>query len=349
MMTGESYGWLREFIKKQHGTVAPEPWLEEELTLGPQVGRKKYGFPIERAETKKLPYDIGSRSGESGFGFFEDGKQRTLLMGHIRWGEYHIPVHYACVGAVILRRTNGQLTISQQVQDNPSVKQLVIFPAEYLVRADALDDLPSHFEFVNIAEVEQPSYYDLRRRAVREAKKARLACETDLIHRWAQSFEDSLGFLVIDGTTINFHNERDVERCVGVSKSFRTLYCSLSDYQKILAMGEGERSWTFTFQEEDADLRMGMRDRISWYLRIRDPVGHNPEFGLLRLEISPRHGEKAPELADLMSLWAISERYPVSFPDNRWHNLLYPIKRCEDYLRTVMPSIETIRHSMGRY
>lgn len=230
----------------------------------------------------------------------------------------------------------------------PLIKKALIIPKQYITKPEAFDVLPKDIEIVDI-NAESPDYYKIKRQAVTESKKLRLQCEEELIAAWLKEERKEDDLLVIDGTIMNFRNEDAIEHCVGLSKSFQNIYCSLEEYQKVLQLQEFQRSWAFRFKEEDEDVRMGARDRISWYLRLRNTDGHGPEFGMLRIEVSLRHKDKIQQLADEVSRSVISERYPASFPDARWHNLIYPIKRCEDYLRSVMPSPTSIRASLGSY
>jgi hypothetical protein len=341
----QSLRFLGEFIHRQGGMVAPEPVLEEEISISPQVSKRTQSHALEEVRTVKLDYSIASQGNMSGFAYFEDGKQRTILIGHFPYREYVIPVHYASVGAVILARSEGDLSLWKGDR-NPIIKHMLIVPRQYLANTQALDDLPPFIELVDVP-AETEDFHDLRRRAVVASKKHRLMAETELIHNWAQVEQSDENLMLIDGTTINLHRETDLYRCAGASKSFRTRYCALQDYQKILGMQEFERSWIFSTHDQDEDLQRGIRERVSWYVRIRSPERHNPEYGLLRLEISPQHRRTATEYANRISRWIISERYPSALPDSRWHNLLYPIKRCEEYLSSIMWSPSRVRHSIG--
>jgi hypothetical protein len=152
-------------------------------------------------------------------------------------------------------------------------------------------------------------------------------------------------FLVVDGTLMNFRREENVERCIGVSKSFQTRYFSVSDHSRILQMPEFSRSWTFRFHspdDPDDDVHKGARERISWYLRLRERTNQDPEFGLIRVEISQRHTDKASEYANRFSRSLLTERLPTSYPYPRWDKHLYPIRACENYLSSITPSLETI-------
>jgi hypothetical protein len=339
----ESFKFLQDFILQQGGTVAPEATLAEEQVIPTQITKPEFGQALEDTHAIHIDYNPRRDSPISKLTYFQDGVQRTLLVGHILYQNFHIPVHFSIVAAVILKRKNRKLT----VWDKPLIKKSLIIPKQFVSDQDAFNLMPTDVTIVDIP-TESPDYYEIKRLAFQASKTERLKCEEELIEKWLESAvgED---LLIIDGTIMNFRNEKAIEKCIGVSKSFRTIYCKLGEYQKILQLKEFERSWAFRFKEAGADPNMGMRDRISWYLRLRDKDGHNPEFGLVRLEVSLKHEGNIENMANDISKSIISERYPASFPDERWHNLIYPIKRCEIYLRSALPSTDSIRASVGRY
>lgn len=219
--------------------------------------------------------------------------------------------------------------------------------AKSLIDPDILEKFEN--EGLAIVDTEPRSdgdYYELRERAVRKAKYQRLEVETKLISQWRSSKETEDKYLIVDGTLMNFRNEHNIERCIGVSKSFGTRYFNISEQNLIMQMKEFERSWTFQFHAPDEDIHQGPRERISWYLRLRKHKHSDPEFGMVRVEISRKYASNASEYADRFSKSLISERFPTSYPLPRWDKHLYPIKACEDYLSSIMPSIETINASV---
>ena len=74
-------------------------------------------------------------------------------------------------------------------------------------------------------------------------------------------------------------------------------------------------------------------------LRLRDPRGHDPMWGLVRVEISapstvdePRIGDRADEI----SRWVLAEVSPLALPDARWDKMVYGVRDCEEFLRAVV-------------
>jgi hypothetical protein len=340
----------REFITAEKGVIAPLPISEEEINPEIQDDLSLSAYPIEdMVTTYRVPYVFLDDSICSEFSFFEDGRQRTVQIGFIpvTIGSQMvvIPVHFFVVAAVILQRQDRELKVwgSPEMQTGVFVEKSLVPDQSVLMQ----------FEAAGLSVIGTDAtggdYYNLRQAALREAKKRRLLAEDRLIAQWRQSEGTLDSFLVVDGTLMNLRNEANVERCIGVSKSFGSRYFDVSDHNRILQMDEFDRSWTFRFHSPDDDandLRLGGRERISWYLRLRKRPNTDPEFGLIRVEISQRHLDRAPEYAERFSRSLLSERLPTSYPAPRWDKHLYPIRACENYLSSIMPSLATINASM---
>lgn len=347
-----SLRFARDFITAQNGTIAPLPLSEEELNPTEQDDLSIQVYPMENMNyLYPVEFKFPEDSMCSEFRYFEDGKQRTVQIGFIpvKYNDLNvlIPVHYLVVAAVILVRENRQL----KVWEEAAVEESIIVEKSLVPDQSVLAEFTSNGLTVLDSSDggSGGDYYSLKSRALRKAKERRLNLENQLIGRWRQSQAADDSFLVVDGTLMNFRNEESVERCIGVSKSFGSRYFSSSDHTRILQMAEFERSWTFRFHSEDEesdDPSLGGRDRISWYLRIRSALHADPEFGLLRVEISQRHGQRSTEFADRFSRSLLSDRLPTGYPEPRWDNHLYPIRACEKYLSSIIPSIGTINASM---
>ncbi|MHA1971574.1 MAG: hypothetical protein ACTSW1_01205 [Candidatus Hodarchaeales archaeon] len=189
-------------------------------------------------------------------------------------------------------------------------------------------------------------------------------------HGPAEIEKNKYEFLIIDGTITDVRS-KVLTTAIGISKTFNTRFLNNKQQAKVVHLSEYERSPVFLFKGQDEgaleyckDVKQAkgfkMSPRASWYLRIRDASGNLPNWGLLRVEVHP---DLLPSKGSA-DLWSeddyifinsissaiIKERLPVSQPDNRWHNLIYPIKNCEDYLRSLLiphESIVQIRPSRG--
>ena len=118
---------------------------------------------------------------------------------------------------------------------------------------------------------------------------------------------------------------------VGVVKSHRTLYArgdALDDGARARGSASGRAcSWS----------RRKSGERVaSWYLRLRDPRGHDPMWGLVRVEIAMPGSDDIGARADEVSRWILAEAQPVALPDSRWDKMVYGVRDCEEFLRAVM-------------
>lgn len=337
----------KNFIIDQQGTIAPLMMSEEEISPEAQDDLSLRAYPIESAERcYEVDYSYPEDCEKSEFSFFEDGRQRTVLIGFLRnVSEAYValvPVHYFIVSAVILERKNKYLELWRE----PLLRQGIITQKSLIPDQGVLHQFEDNGLLIVDSHGQGGNYQDLRESALEQGKKMRLAIEDDLITAWRTSSDAANGYLVIDGTLMNFRNEENIKRCVGVSKSFGSRYFTPTLNNKIFEMNEFQRSWTFKFHGSGEDLNMGPRERVSWYLRLRKHIHSDPEFGLIRVEISKEYEQEASVLADRFSKSLLSERLPTSYPYPRWDKHLFSIRECEKYLSSIMPSISTISESM---
>jgi hypothetical protein len=339
----------RDFIFRENGIVAPLPLSEEELNPELQDDLSLQAYALEAtANCYSIDYNFPEDAERSEFCFFEDGKQRTVQIGYIptEIGGHQIilPVHYFVVAAVILERVEKELTL----WDGPVIHKGILIEKSLVPNQRILTEFEQQGLEVIDTETNGGDYYALKKKALRKSKDLRLKAEEELIARWRQRGRED-DFLIVDGTLMNLRDEDSIRRCIGVSKSFGARYFDVSSHNRVMQMKEFERSWTFRFHDpegESADQRMGSRERISWYLRLRTRPNTDPEFGLVRVEISKHYAREAANYADRFSKSLLSERLPTSYPAQRWHNHLFPICGCESYLSSVLPSVSTISASM---
>ncbi len=330
---------IKEFMARNGGVLAAGSILEEDNPLAEEIEHAGETINLERTEARNVQLDAPSN-----LKFFEDGIQRTLYIGHLITNGYHIPVHYCTAAAVILKRVDGRFRF---VEDLFRKREILLVSKSNVPVPSSIDELSrGGIEVVDTGATGK-NFNDLCRAAQYQSKDERLALEKIVIEKWAEGFDDG-SFLVIDGTLINLRSEQAVSKCVGVSKEVVERYFELQNHKKIYGLGIGQRSWVFRFKTAEQDQRLGARDRLSWYLRIRDTKGRHPEFGLLRCELSKSHADHCAELADQISQSLFAERYPIAFPDPRWDRLLYPIRQCEQYLRSRCRPIRSVQASFGR-
>lgn len=161
--------------------------------------------------------------------------------------------------------------------------------------------------------------------ATNAVKQDRERLERDLAERFCT---ESAGTLYLDGPLPSSDVIGRHDRVFGVIKSHQTVYANGAALSAVLGMQEGERSSVFAVESRHRD------PVASWYLRLRDPAGHGPFWGLVRVEVPFAMAERGGRaLADEWSGWILAERSPLSLPDGRWDTMAYGIFSCEEVLR----------------
>jgi hypothetical protein len=261
---------------------------------------------------------------EIGFDAFLDGTQTSRVLDFVGG----VAVVYGTVAAVIRIRRNRRLATWGQ----PAVARAIYAPRREVPAAywAALGGLGVPLVDTSNEALAEPQHpFTLRDAAVHRVQKDREQVEQRLAERWC-SLEK--GLLFIDGG-ISGSERVAVSSCtVGVVKSHRTLYAEGEELLRIFELRRAERSSVF---------RITSPKRIpvaSWYLRLRDPAGRDPLWGLVRVEIAqPKAGEPGvSRRADEVSRCVLAETAPVTLPDARWDKMVYGVRDCEEFLRAIV-------------
>ena len=253
---------------------------------------------------------------------FLDGIQRSQVLAHAGT----VPIVYGAVAAAIRERTDRRL----RTWDRPRVSQALYAPLGMLdpVLAEAL-----HARFTVVDPFsDDPAIGAVSRhplectaRALTAVHRAREAAESALITEWVRRGD---GPLLVDGGISGNADGARHPGIIGVVKSHRTLYAGDAVLPLVLGLREGERTTAVTVSSP-------RRSPVaSWYLRLREPAGRSPLFGLVRVEVALQEGLTAR--ADLVSRWLLAERAPVALPDQRWDVMVYGIRECEQYLTAIL-------------
>ena len=160
-------------------------------------------------------------------------------------------------------------------------------------------------------------------------KRDRGAAERQLAKEWCATQHQPL---FIDGSIATSDEVAAAPNAIGVIKSHRTLYVAGPAMRVVQSLPVSHRSSVIRVE---AYHRTSV---ASWYLRIRDCVGQDPMWGLVRVEVA--HVEAASETviasrADEVSRWILAETSPIALPDARWDKMVYGIRDCEEFLRSL--------------
>jgi hypothetical protein len=265
-----------------------------------------------------------SRGMESGFGAFLDGAQKVRLIAR----HEGVPLVLGVTSAVVRVRANRRL--ATWGHQRPKVEFKLYLPLGYL---PPLADLPlgeAGFPVVDTSKADASGDYPsahpqvLLDRAIRAIDQQRELLEDQLAEVWCSRSEAPL---FVDGG-INRSGVVSSSGCaVGVIKSHRTLYVEDDALKIVLNLGVNERSSVFKVSPR---LRNSV---MSWYLRQRDARGHDPLWGLVRVEMA--ECDNPSERADEISRWVLAETRPLALPDGRWDKMSYGVRDCEEFLRAI--------------
>lgn len=269
-----------------------------------------------------------------GFAAFLDGTQRSDVVCHLDG----LPVVGATVASVVRLRVNRRLVTWRR---SPSIARSIYAPLAYLAPEvhDALARGAAERQMALVdttaaaREEDRPSPHPqaLLERALSFVQHDRELLEKGLAEEWCRLEH---GPIFIDGGVQQSDLVASAPCTVGVVKSHRTLYVNLADLRVVLALRRAQRSTVFR-------IASSRRTPVaSWYLRLRDPAGRDPMWGLVRVEAADlsARGERREDLserADRISRWILAEATPLALPDGRWDKMVYGIRDCEEFLRAV--------------
>jgi hypothetical protein len=259
-----------------------------------------------------------------GFAAFLDGTQQSNVELYRPGG---VPIVRGRVGAVIRDRRNQRLfTWIHLVEDRLYVPRTQLRPDDWQRLVE------SGIAVRDTTEGDEASEHPLALRdaAYHRVQKDREFVEQRLAAEWCARENRPL---LIDGGISSAEPVARAACAIGVIKSHRTLYARGDALNVVLALGRAERSSVFLVTSPKR------ASVASWYLRIRDPRGHDPMWGLVRVEVAAPSTESDDAIgtrADEVSRWILAEAAPVALPDGRWDKMVYGVRDCEEFLRAVM-------------
>jgi len=319
---------LRSLMERLPGMSAVEGGsIEPVMSSDPPLLRS--AKIVEGSSLRVVKVPDFTRHTVSGFGAFLDGTQQVRLVAH----HFGMPVVFGTVAAGVRIRVNRRLiTWGHQP---PRVERKIYLPLRYLpplggIRDDNRAIARGNWEIVDTSTADKDGEYPsqhpavLQERATRAVDRERDRVEDTLAEAWCARAEAPL---FIDGGISRSERVASSSCAVGVIKSHRTLYFDGHEVGKVLGLKKGERTSVF---------RVSPRSRnsvLSWYLRLRDEAGHDPMWGLVRIEVA--ECDRPTERADEISRWVMAETTPLALPDGRWDKMAYGVRDCEEFLRAI--------------
>lgn len=324
---------MSELLKTLADHIRSHPEIEVRAAIGHSGLGDSQDDP---SDLREADHDLEGRKidpvavGEPEFGplrFFCDGIQRVC--GPVYIGE-PAPIVYGYTAAAIrergpdkmMRITDGARRAEEGLywafgRLDPSV----LGPASRWANDSGDDEKTDHP--LKLAE-----------KAKKKISLRRETLESELVRDWLRDRNGSDHWLVVDGSLISDYEDYDSPNVIGIVKSHQTQYFPWAEQCRILDMKAGERSGVFVPKGRKRP------EVYSWYLRMHPTEGRDVYFGLVRVEAAK--SDRTLDMADEISRWLLAERCPLSLPDSRWDRMIYPIYDCEQYLKSLAPSRDTL-------
>ncbi len=323
------------------GAFAPRPdQLQRALLRAvPSASLTTEGAPLERSTPTEPPVLARADVLEDGrltahrpppgvepaFTAFLDGTQKSELVAHVADG---VPVVSGIVAAAVREWREGRASTWRHTRSHRLyAPRPALPPATWAALAslgldlvDTADDAPE------LAEAHPAAQRDAALARIRGDREGR---ELALAQAWCAARADAL---YVDGGLRGSEALARAPQAVGVVKSHQTLYGDRAARRVIFDLAEDERTSVFVVASAR---RLPV---ASWYLRLRAPAGHDPLWGLVRVEVSHAPDAARAELgarADAVSRRILAERMPTAHPDARWHSMVYGIRDCEVFLKAT--------------
>ncbi len=276
-----------------------------------------------------LPASVASNQ----FNYFLDGIQRSWLLYY----QGFVPVYYGYIAAVIRERVERTLQTWRYAVNEALYLPKHLLDAGELSRLEAAEILivdTDPEQRINLSNLQPMELQEIARNAIGNRREK---LEAELAEYWIQAKGMDAGWLAVDGSITSSPMVASQGQILGIIKSHNTQYFPFPEQDVILNLAAGERSSIF-----QPPFRSDEHPKVcSCYLRLRTNStsgqilpGEDLYFGLVRLEVAMAERYQI----DQVSSWLLTECRPLSKPDSRWDRMIYPIRDCEQFLRSQEPS-----------
>ncbi len=290
------------------------------------------------------------------FRYFLDGSFRSYFLGTVLENERESPVHFAQIGACVLRREDDGSVRRETLR----VENLLLAGKQRLSETvwTKLATLASQagVHLVDLTERDVVSGvladFDLRNKAAGKVRFAMHTLEAEVIKGILPQLSPER-WLVVDGsllfepTLAQLGSGDQLRPVVGVAKNFR------KDPQFVFGRGpRAERHSIYgmlaTLQAEHRTAAFSARGGkvVFWYVRLREQTYLDyPLMGVVKVELANPSQEPVPsDLIDKISRALVAERSVTPHgQDRRWHAHLYPIFLAERAVKESLLSREAVQ------
>jgi hypothetical protein len=301
-------------------------------------------FRVDEAEPASPLRDFHQQPEKSPLelAYFGRTLQLTQLIGHFVSNGVEIPVHYCITGAIILSRSERKF----HVWGEPKLENYVLLPKRFVKDPAVLEQFESADLQIKDTVADRAEYTQMRICAVRAALVLTRSLRHSLYQQWrAGDGAEQRRLLVLSGNIFDIPNSELSGNVVAIDPQFYAPWQNSALLEPALKTELYNRSQLLRVSKPGGDDGLA---KYMWYVRLRKTKQAVPEFGLLRCMIVAEDEVAASAWADAVSTRLLDERIPVTFPAHDWDRLIFPVKLCQDYLESMIPSRQTVRSYFAR-
>jgi hypothetical protein len=291
------------------------------------------------------------------FRYFLDGSFRSYFLGTALENERETPVHFAQIGACVLRREDDGSVRREALR----VENILLAGKQRLSDAiwKKLEELSQQADVKLLDLTEKDivsgilSDFDLRNKAGGKVRYAMRRLEAEMIESVLDRLSREGNWLIADGSLMFdpileiLAKREEIMPVIGVSKNFR------KDPQ--FTYGRGPRAERYSIYELLADLKEEHRTAVFsaregkvvfWYVRLREQKHLDyPLMGVVKVELVNPKAEPVPsDLINEISQALVAERNVTPHgQDRRWHAHIYPIFLAERAVKESLFSREVVQ------
>ena len=313
---------IRDFLAEIGGHVAPEATIEEDryhvAPADPRASSAEF-YEIPANPSRRLSLQL-----------FQTGLSRTYLIGQLSDGPDIRPVHYATVACAILKRDDRQLAPFLR----PLKADLVLVDLSNLDEGDVIERYNGEIEIIDTKPTSS-SYMDRRLAAITHAALVKREMQEEGLLACSDHREPGI-LIGIDGPLSNIHGAAGMPGVIGIVPAEPEV------------LGPGNAVLGCPFMARSA--LDSTKSPPAFYLRLRDPAGRNPDFGLMRVELGlTADGGKPDETwaSDVASI-LFKERLPVDTHSRGWDKSIFALQHAGRYIDTLIPPPRVVTTYFGR-